>query len=408
MTRYENIRRGVAIASAGTLGYIAAGPSGALFAASLANKSLPKRKQSMAVMKRRGSTVSNRPTKKLKISRKRKSRKTKRTYKTKCPKLSKCTTKSVRDIVNKVLSKKDPTGTYIKNCGYAAIKPTLTLIVNKQMVSDTIFNSAGASIYPLNFFTPQSFIDAASILFNGKTAALGIGGVGDFTDPELKFLVQYASVKITITNFIQQRIKLLLYEVTSKDLENDFFFDEYKDSLEATNLNQTGGTVATVFDVSMRPTLISSLRKRYKIVTKEYLLDAGDIVSHYMKVSNYKFNRSNYMDGNVLQNFTSVSKQLLYAYEPVMCPGIPNTGSVPAIIGRQYPTITGANAVINNGMITFECNEKYIIDAPPTTSVANAKDTLATFQGYEADTTTESVVAFRNDRLSTMALYQRT
>lgn len=296
------------------------------------------------------------------------------------------TVKCVKDIVKKEMSKEHATGSYYKNYAGTLLLPSTS--ANLQICSDHLFWSQGSVVKQrLRFFCPDQFVDAASILFNGKTAALpDTATTNNIADPELKFNVAYASAHATFRNCLPIPIELIVYEVRSKDLESDWFGDDYTDALESTNLNQVGGSTVNRSSLNVSPTMLDALKTRYKIkTTKKVLLPGQPMYYRTMYKPNTLWKKQNFVDGNVLQNVGKDSVQIFYVYQPVTGPiDDPNSVSAKLKVGKLYKGIPSGNASSLLGCITCEVKEIFKIDCPDGMAVANQKDATCIFNAYEA------------------------
>uniref|UniRef100_UPI004048B11E hypothetical protein n=1 Tax=Polynucleobacter sp. TaxID=2029855 RepID=UPI004048B11E len=228
----------------------------------------------------------------------------------------------------------------------------------------------------------------------------------NFTNIELKFRVQYASVKITFTNFHLFKVKLHVYEVQTKELEDDKFTDDYVDAMSATNFNQTGLSSANPSSLFIKPTMIAGLKNRYKITTKTMILEPAQQYVHFMSQSSFMYNMKNYYDGTTLQEFAPFSRQVVYAYEPMFGPIFDSATAGVLKTGRVYTTGTATNNTGKMGIIAVEVNEKYVIDAPPDTIGSRDKDIFSLFEGYEGITTpTGNLQIYKNVDSSATSTY---
>jgi len=330
--------------------------------------------------KRKSSTSTYVPAKRMKRTIKRLSYKRK-ARSVKC--LPRKTVKCVKEIVKKELTKESPTGTYYKHYGGTLLMPLTDS--NNQLASDFVFWAQGS--FPkqrLIFFQPHQMLDAASVLFNSKTAALpDTNTTNDIADVQTKFNVIYASAKVTIKSHAVIPVELSLYEVRSKDLENDFFGDDYNDALESTNLNQVGGTTFNRSTMHVKPTMFESLKTRYKIkeITKKLL--PGESLTHFMKYkSNTLWKKQNYVDGNVLQNVGKDTVQLFYTYRPCVTPIYDGAGNGlrVGVLWRQSSLVASQTGT---ACLTCDVHEIYKIDCPDGMAVINQKDATCVFNGYE-------------------------
>lgn len=389
-TFYDRIRNAAAIGSASTLGYIHNGPRGARRAGAIVARNLPK-------MKRKATTTAGtRRRKSAKtFSKKRKVKQVTR-RKVKAAKLKRTTAKAVKNIVEKAISKDNPTGHYYKSYGGMSLFPGTAQ--NKNRVSADVFTEYNAAagqvvLNRLAYFTPQSLIDAASVLFNNKTLGVETYATtaGNFSDVDLKFNVQYASAKTTFKNQTNADLEFVFMEVRAKDLENDQFLADWEASMTSSNMNQIG-TYATASHQNVHPSQIPSLMKRYKVDSVKKILRPGE--SHVMfqtLAKNFDFQSSDYYDGSTLQKYGKMSVQVIYSYNSVFTAYEDNISAVGDVTraGRML-TVSGTNAANIQGIV-IDVHEKYIIDCPALTSLTYKKDVFCWFDTYQAEESTGSV-----------------
>lgn len=335
-----------------------------------------------SLMKKAVNTATNYASRKASSYTRKRKASFKRPKPSKKPCLTRKTAKCVREIVKKELTKETPTGIYHKNYAGTLLLPGPG--TNSQIAGDHVFWTEGqVQKQRLAFFTPAQLIDAASILFNAKVAAVpDTGTSGNFSDVELKFNIIYASASVVFRSFVQGIVDLNIYEVTAKHMEPDWFGEDYTDALEATNMNQVGGTTFNRSSLNVKPTLIEALKTRYSIKTISKRLQPGDSFTHFMSMkANTLFKKQDNFDGNVLQFVNKQSKQLFYSYTPVLSP-IFDSGDSRLKIGRAYRTVASSATSLN--CITCEVKEIFKIDCPEGgISPSLGKDSFCILNAYE-------------------------
>jgi len=318
-------------------------------------------------------------------------------------KLARGTVKTVKEIVKRELSKEDPTGTYYKNYAGTLLLPGPG--TNSQIAGDHVFWTEGQiQKQRLAFFTPAQIVDAASILFNSKTAAIpDTGTSGNFGTVSLKFNIVYASATVTLRNFFTGIIDIHLYEVTAKHMEPDWFGDDYTDSLEASNMQQVGGVTFNRSSLNVKPTQVSELKTRYAIKTVTKRLQPGESFTHFMSMkANTQFNYQDNIDGNAACFVNKYSKQLFYTYSPVLSPIFDAVDSR-LKVGRAYRTV--ASSTTSLGCITCEVKEFYKMDPPTGITISNARDTVCVLNAYEAVGSATGVSQITKDYVNTNSTF---
>jgi hypothetical protein len=242
---------------------------------------------------------------------------------------------------------------------------------NRAGGNDTGFAEFDMQWTPYN---TKRLLDAASVLYNGKTPAVKISGTNfDYKLLQADFL--YASYKIVFINHQNVPIEMDMYEVTYKSNSNTAFLDAAKQGLSQQKFVTGGDPTFTVvgttnfgyiMDLGLEFTMIESLSKSFaikKLKTKKLL--PGKTASYFSKMpaSCCDFSKRVLADGTTLASYAKGDKQLVIRVRPVLMPVSANGGT------NFVPQRTLYGQVGNWGLLT-EVTEVYKIAQPDITADA--------------------------------------
>lgn len=228
------------------------------------------------------------------------------------------------------------------------------------------------AIKSLDFFTPLQLIDAASVLYNDKVGAINADTyvTGNFSDANLKFYLKSAYAKVTFKNVGTATLDFKVYEVNSKNLEEDTFYNDWVDSMESTNLKQPPGLgVAGVDTFGVEPSMIVPLLDRYKIETHRKLLQPGDSYTVTLRIGPFHFEKGKVMDADTLQKYAKFSKQLVYSFNAMPTIHWDSTTDL-QVTGRAIGNGDLSSATYTPRGIVIDVAEKFVLQPPDTTADA--------------------------------------
>lgn len=213
-------------------------------------------------------------------------------------------------------------------------------------------------------FTPKKIVDAASVLFYGKTKAHNYED--DTTNLpliDLRFDVPYMSYSIDIYNYNYMSYDVKLYEVSYKDNTDASWrttaaacLDKQRWVGGAPLFTQTPIGVET--DLNFDVTMIEGASKHFKFkLVKRKLLKIGDKISHFVKHGPFQFDAQHYLnDSGNLASHSKMTKAFVLRVTPVLHISTSDTGKV-----------TGSRTTGNSGQNTGwvgEIKEIYKINQP--------------------------------------------
>jgi len=303
-------------------------------------------------------------------------------------------TKFVKNVIDSKAMCSEPVGHYTKQYGLELANPSGLVGSDVIYVGGTrsFTNSApytvfGCAFLPNNY---KKLLDAASVLFNGKTAAVDFeNGTNNFATNLLKLDVMYASYKITLTNNTQQVFYVECVEVINRDSTQTNVID----TASAVALSQKwGGNVLT----SGIPTIIKAnneynvpmplkfgmyegLEHKYhfKPVWKRKL-KPGKIATYIdiMHQQCIDFQKHNAVGSADLASYARGQKQVFFRFRAKAMNSYKNTGGA-----QGFTTIYSGNANAAYG-IAVDVKETYKILQPNSTSEANESDLRVLFVDF--------------------------
>lgn len=274
--------------------------------------------------------------------------------------------------VQRVLSKNKPTGTYTKT--YTGNLKTFSDNVYSfhKDVSRVTTTLAGSDFLA---FDTRRVMDAVSVLFNGKTAAMnGYLTPGNLDSKTTKFRLQYASYKMSIKNTSDITLDVEIWAVDNKHQEAQTFVDAYTESLA--NLNQVGGATSLITKIGVNPSQIPQLAKNYNIKRIKKTLKPGNTCTYFTSIADRTIDFIQYWEGAEEQFFQKFAKQLYIRTKPTLSVAYNNLTSASAYFG--------GSATAFQHPVMVEITEKYKVDAPDDVASANENDSWAWFNDLPA------------------------
>lgn len=220
----------------------------------------------------------------------------------------------------------------------------------------------------IGYFDPLRVLDAASVLFNGKAAAIlnpGFADAGNFnvTTKNMKIKVISSSVMLKIKNNTQRTRRLAIYEIANKQIQNTFDPIAHWTSIltdEVNKIQNIGGSMQ-ITNVGASPNVHPSWKTFYKMSETKLTLEPGQ--SHEMFVngpSDTVYDYSKFFNGTNFQLYTKNNRYF------VCCDleDLESSFTVSAIGGRYGQPVN--DATHTNGVIC-EATQKFKIEMPEQT-----------------------------------------
>lgn len=296
--------------------------------------------------------------------------------------------KKVRNVVRKELLKDGSVGTYRKNYSGCSLIPSSGNHGANRISTDMFRNTAPGvftAVKTLDFFTPLQFIDAASVLYNNKAGSLNPDTflTNNFNDPNLKFYVKSAYIKVEFKNVGVIQLDMKVYEAQAKDLENDTFYNDWVDAMSSTNLEQPPGlSAASIITYGVEPTQIIPLLARYSIKTHRKVLEPGQSLTVVLRTGPFHFERGKIMDGTAIQKFAKYSKQLVYSFNALPTLHYDQTADL-QVAGRALGNNDLILSTTSPRGILIDVAEKWVVQAPEEANVLNVGDRFGWFSDQD-------------------------
>lgn len=194
--------------------------------------------------------------------------------------------RAVKGIVKRVIECDFNSSIYEKTCFYALRCDTTGLVMQRaeQRVEGAAFTGAATGLnsnYLFNAFTPKRLLDAASILYNGKTIAEDYTPVaGNFPVKALTVNYQYCSKKFTFTNHSHQAYEIEWNECVPKAPNDGEILDKWVDALKTENWKPT---TPTPQDYGQRPQMLAAWKTLYTTKNTTFTLKPGETRTFFYK-----------------------------------------------------------------------------------------------------------------------------
>jgi len=178
--------------------------------------------------------------------------------------------KQFKKKVEQVLESKMPQGIVVKS-GLTSIQQAT--VNNRQMMNE-IFNGN------YHVFAPEQFVDAASILWNGKANAeiTAIGDANNLYPKTVRINVLDSKVVVNMRNNGQRTLHIELLEIRSKDPDNTA--TPFATWLAAINSDLATGTLVGLLDnsydlIGNKPQMTSTYSKYYSDTCTKIVMEPG-------------------------------------------------------------------------------------------------------------------------------------
>lgn len=299
-------------------------------------------------------------------------------------------TKKIKGVVERILTCKENVGVYTK-CYNLDIRPFCNANEKKLVVSAQRGqgNTAPYGVYPCRFtpFSQNRVLDAASILFNGKTPAFDPQAVGNFVARGFKADLLYGSYHMAVTNFVNIPYHFELWEVSPKSSQStDFLFN----AIELKRAMLWAGTEPELnYDVAtnqgyMHPELdlgmIKGLKQRYNMDKKKtVVLQPGQVLNYFAKHREcYDFNTKMVTETNPtsaeLAPYGKGEVELVLIYRPVLSVSVAVAPTAARTIVNQDSGLSDTSSIFG-----VEIKEVYKIMQPAETPDAYEGEYRAMF-----------------------------
>lgn len=289
-----------------------------------------------------------------------------------CKPLSSCMKKQ---IVN-LMKQKAPIGTYNKK--WVAVMADVSIgsqtWVQNSTYGDAVKTQLGSDFL---YFNQARLLDVASILFNGKTAAMDYTVLtNNFQSVGFQYQLVSATVKTTFRNHGLLPVEFTVVECIPKEYTNRFAYQDFDDAL--TTIKQTGGSTKNKALMGIQPGNLPQMKNLWKMKTVKKVLYPGDYYTYSKTHKNLSLDWDKFYEGTAIQSYIpNVTCQLLISMAPVVSVSTDGEASPAAIAGRavlQSP----------NYAITVETEEHYVVSAPEKTDDANREDNYCWFYSDDA------------------------
>lgn len=216
-------------------------------------------------------------------------------------------TKTFRDKVKKIVDGQKSLGTYkSKTFGVTSIPSSH----NVQECNGNFINHGIASGGTrMEFFDINSIVDAASILYNGKLAAMDWQTDPDdlnFPFNKLRVDVPYMSYSIEMTNTFDQSILVsIIHYRAKKSVPTDDFQSEFGTAISNSNL--VGETLPSPLNIQtygLRPQQFDYMRKLFEMTETNRRLMPGESYSVSYSKSNQTYDIAKYLEGDEVPRYT--------------------------------------------------------------------------------------------------------
>lgn len=298
----------------------------------------------------------------------------KRSTYTKRKRMSTKLRKQVKAIAQNVVNCSENYALYEKNYGgnFDVANTGNNQYVTASLSDNDVQNYPGKG---LHMFTPRKFLDAASILFNGK--AMGQNHevtTNNFDVKDLKIDVLYASYKLTLKNITDIPFEVELYEFESK---RNTFTDVSQYVANAIAKTEWVTTTPTLGAYGIKPTMFPSVKGSYHVKRNKFVLLPTQTKTFFYKwkgcLEMKKYLELQGSDYELSYMSPKVGRELMMICHPHLSLGY-NAGTT--TVGHQCFNVKGKS-------IVAEVNEVFKILQPDDTLDANEGQKRALFNNFE-------------------------
>lgn len=196
------------------------------------------------------------------------------------------------------------------------------------------------------FFDPVKVLDAASVLFHGKSPSgkkAIVDGMFDEDYAEVDVLRQW--VRMEFKNNTSRDLVMKLYtwqlrndtKLKDGDFSAEWAAAASSESFSLVPNNQNGNlnrASAPITEIGMNPNFSNSIRKRFSIEEKEVRLEAGKSFVHLVQGPSMLYNYSSFKAEGVFNGFQKMCKGVCMALSTDM------TGTTQGVTPEQAPVLT--------------------------------------------------------------------
>lgn len=307
---------------------------------------------------------------------------------------------ALREKVKKVLDDEDVewSGTHVMYCPPLLAGQTVD---NKK----EFFNfphlvdndGATADIYRQGeLFTPNTVLDAASKLFNGKTVQgatsdeMNFFDTNNFNAKTVSIKTVYQAAKFWIRNNTSRTYRICMYvltckeQQTSNDVKSNFvsaFHEETTNYTDATwdelfqgfssTATFNGGYVTTQY--KNEPRMYANIRKRWDVKTIDMVLEPGQVETQYVRGPAQEYDMKKYLDDGT---YYTTGKGGMFTAFSVMADPVQAapTGTPPLwnrmVYSKERAETTGAITP----QLIFECERMTKVKMPEQAGMDDAAD----------------------------------
>lgn len=258
-----------------------------------------------------------------------------------------------------------------------------------------------------DFFTAKKYLDAVSILFNGKTKGVNwADATGNFDYTTLKVPFSYASVNLELTNMTQLVSDVFIHEMHSKENHSDYTLNavdaavKQRDWIGPPTFNVAGTLVYATIERAFR---LSDVKvPGYTVKTHQYKgIVPGQKINWFHSKSNFTFEPKKNVSitgslGLANNSKGSVSLLIEVRHQPIFTSSNVDTGK-----SIYMPAIPYDNKIYGWGV---ELHEVYKCDQPGTAPDAQEGNPMALWT--DQDTRSEGIVGINGMRLQFPNSYQ--
>jgi len=272
--------------------------------------------------------------------------------------------------VQQVMEEKMPRGTYMKTGMMGNIQVPTN---NKQNI--TVFMPTSSGV----IFSPQQYLDAVSVLWNGKTATANsaFGDTNNFNPYTTKINVINSSCTIRFRNNSQRTMMVDLVEARSKNQKVAYNpIGQWSTCLSTDiGIGAAVGMAATDYEIMYnKPQYTSDYNKYYTEAVTKVTLEPGQVYTWFIQGPNQKIvNMAKYLDGGVgsaqYQIYNTLAR---FIYARVHTDLVGDTLNA---TGRALQNAAG------HGIIA-ETTLNYSVECPRETGVLNVKDAYKVIDFY--------------------------
>ena len=287
--------------------------------------------------------------------------------------------KTLRKKINKVISGKTYHGYYQRIFSNTMVKPSDNYQSAGMIIGGTTDNLPGA------FFTPTQVLDAASVLWNHKTAAsnilfndgpsAGAGGNLSYEATKVNVIKQWMTIKFR--NDDQHNYYITLYAcklksktkvVTAKDA-----LTIWTDNLTLENTSGINATSVNGATLYANPYMCKGFMDLFSVETTKIELQPGEEYVYHLSGASKIYDFRKLYGGDINQNYVQTKDEVQVFYTAMTHLNVSANGP-----GGRYAPAAVSTTV---GAVVYEINEYYKLECPENvgTKFTNAGD-IATAQ----------------------------